>query len=170
VESVEAVFDILALDPEATWALIVDKREHRVLDTFLRHPAAMPISDVTALPAGSGARGVFIYGVSPTAYGLFPQYLRRYVREKPTLSLEDAIHRITGLPAGLFGIPERGTIEEGAYADLVLLNFERLQEGSDYLHPAQPPAGIERVLVNGQTVWQGGRHTSRKPGRLLRKS
>jgi N-acyl-D-amino-acid deacylase len=170
VESVEVVFDILTGDPRATWALVADKREHRMLDTFLRHPAAMPISDVTALPAGSDARGVFIYGVSPTAYGLFPQYLRRYAREKPTLSLEDAIHRITGLPAKLFGIPRRGTIEEGAYADLVLLDFERLQEGSDYLHPARPPAGIERVLVNGQTVWQGGRHTGRKPGRLLRKS
>ncbi|OHD69692.1 MAG: hypothetical protein A2177_00490 [Spirochaetes bacterium RBG_13_68_11] len=170
VESVEAVFDILTVDPGATWALIADKREHRVLDTFLRHPAAMPISDVTAMPASEGARGVFIYGVSPTAYGLFPQYLRRYVREKPILPLEEAIRRITGLPAELFGIPERGTIREGAYADLVLLDFERLQEGTDYLHPAQPPAGIARVLVNGETVWQGGRHTGRKPGRLLRKS
>jgi N-acyl-D-aspartate/D-glutamate deacylase len=170
VESVEAVFDILTQDPGATWALIADKREHRVLDTFLRHPAAMPISDITAMPADSGARGVFIYGVSPTAYGLFPQYLRRYVREKPVLPLEEAIRRITGLPAELFGIPERGTIREGAYADLVLLDFERLQEGTDYLHPAQPPAGIERVLVNGETVWQGGRHTGRKPGKLLRKS
>jgi N-acyl-D-amino-acid deacylase len=170
IESVEAVFDIVTADPGATWALIADKREHRVLDTFLRHPAAMPISDVTAMPAGGAARGVFIYGVSPTAYGLFPQYLRRYVRERPVLQLEESIHRITGLPAELFGIRERGMIREGAYADLVLLDFERLQEGSDYLHPAQPPAGIERVLVNGQTVWQGGRHTGRKPGRLLRRS
>jgi N-acyl-D-amino-acid deacylase len=170
VEAVEAVFDILIQDPGATWALIADKREHHVLDTFLRHPAAMPISDITALPANESARGVFIYGISPTAYGLFPQYLRRYVREKPVLRLEDAIHRITGLPARLFGIPERGTIREGAYADLVLLDFERLREGTDYLRPAEPPTGIARVMVNGRTVWQDGGHTGMKPGRLLRKS
>jgi N-acyl-D-aspartate/D-glutamate deacylase len=169
-ESVEIVFDILAEDPAATWALIADKREYRVLETFLKHPAAMPITDVTALPRDASARGFFNYGVSPTAYGLFPHYLRRYVREKAVLGLEEAIHRITGLPAGLFGLSDRGTICEGGYADLVLFAFDRLQEGTDYRNPARAPAGIERVLVNGETVYQGGRHTGRKPGRLLRKS
>jgi N-acyl-D-amino-acid deacylase len=170
VESVETVFDILAQDPEATWALIADKRELGVLDTFLRHPNAMPMSDVQALPPGDQARGLFIYGVSPTAYGVFPQYLRRYVREKPVLSLEEAVRRITSLPAGLLGIADRGTIRAGAYADLVLFDFPRLQEGTDYLRPAQPPAGIVRVLVNGKSVWQDRRHTGEKPGRLLRRS
>jgi N-acyl-D-aspartate/D-glutamate deacylase len=170
VESVETVFDILAEDPEATWALVADKREHGLLDTFLRHPAGMPMSDITAMPAGDEARGLFIYGVSPTAYGLFPQYLRRYVRERRVLSLEEAVRRITRLPAEIFGIPDRGTIREGAYADLVLFDPEHLREGTDYLHPSNPPAGVERVFVNGECVWSGGAHTGRKPGRLLRKS
>jgi N-acyl-D-amino-acid deacylase len=167
-ESVDVVFDILSRDPEATWALIADKREYRALDTFLRHPAAMPISDITALPAGGSGKGFFNYGVSPTAFGLFPQFLRRYVRERSVLTLEDAIRRITGLPAELFGIAGRGRIREGAFADLVLFDPERLREGTDYLHPAEPPSGIERVLVNGETVYTGRRHTGRKPGKLLR--
>jgi N-acyl-D-amino-acid deacylase len=170
VESIETVFDILLKDPGATWALIADKRELGVLETFLRHPNAMPMSDVQALPSGTDARGLFIYGVSPTAYGVFPQYLRRYVREKPVLTFEDAVRRITSLPAGLFGIADRGTIRAGAYADLVLLDAARLQEGTDYLNPSLPPEGIERVLVNGTSVWQDRRHSGRKPGRVLRKT
>jgi len=170
VESVETVFDILTQDPEATWALVADKRELGVLGTFLRHPNAMPMSDIQALPPGDDARGLFIYGVSPTAYGVFPQYLRRYVREEPVLSLEEAIRRITSLPAGLFGIVDRGTIRPGAYADLVLFEPARLHEGTDYLRPSEAPAGIVRVLVNGVSVWQDRRHTGRTPGRLLRRT
>ena len=77
VGAVEALCDILADDPRATWALCRDKREDGVMQHFLRHPRGIPITDVHALPArpAPGA-GIFNYGVSPTAYGAFPYFLR----------------------------------------------------------------------------------------------
>jgi N-acyl-D-aspartate/D-glutamate deacylase len=168
--SFETVFDLLHADPGTTWALTVDKREHGALPTFLKHPAGMPCTDVTAFSGKpSEEDGMFGYGVSPTAYGLFPHYIREYIRERGILSLEEGIRKATWVPAQeVLGLRDRGTIREGAFADILLFDFEKLREWNDFRNPSRPPHGISYVLVNGSVVWEGGRHTGKKPGKILR--
>ena len=108
--------------------------------------------------------------MSPTAYGLFPHYLRTMVTEWGALPLEEAIRKATSLPAETLGIRDRGILTEGAYADLVVFDLETLQENTDYQNPAQAPQGIRYVLVNGQVVCQDGVHTGARPGKILRHS
>jgi N-acyl-D-aspartate/D-glutamate deacylase len=164
-ESVEVVFDILVEDPGATWALLIDKREYRSLPVFLKHPAGMPCTDVVAFPATPSQ----VYNVPPIAYGLYPHYIRTYVKEKGVLSLEEAIKKATSVPAQeVLGLEDRGVIREGAYADIVVLDFERIKEGSNFLEPSRPPHGIEHVLVNGTVVYEGMAHTGARPGKVLR--
>jgi len=168
--ALQALFDILVDDPDATWALIIDKREHGALPVFLQHPAGMPCSDVQAFAEGlSQQRALYGFGGAPIAYGLFPHYLRHYVRETRALSLEEAIMKCTSVPARkVLGLQDRGVIEEGAYADIVVFDPATIAEGGDFLNPARPPLGIEWVLVNGQVVCQQGQHSGVRAGRVLR--
>jgi len=170
--SFEVLFDILAVDPDATWALIADKRERGVLPVFLKHPASMPCSDVGSLPMEpSEERRTTGYGISPTAYGLFPHYLRKYAREDGVLTLEEAIRKATSVPAQqVLKLADRGLLREGAYADLVVFDYEQLRETTDYLNPNQPPEGIRLVMVNGVAVRDNATHTGAKPGRVLRRA
>ena len=171
VDSVEVLCDILSEDPAATWALCKDKREHGTMQHFLRHPRGIPITDVHALPAhpGPGA-GIFNYGISPTAYGAFPYFLQAAVKQWRTLSLEEAVRKISGFPAReVFGLTDRGILEPKAWADLVVLDFQRLAAPDDFLRPCLPPQGIEYVLVNGVVAYDRGRFTGSRSGKLIRR-
>jgi len=167
----EVVFDLLVEDPDTTCADFIDKREHGALPVFLAHPAGMPCTDVGILPAQPPPlRGLYTRGVSPTAYGLFPHYLRTVVVEWGVLSLEEAVRKATSLPAGVIGLKDRGRLAEGASADVVVFDLETLQENNDFRVPAQAPQGIRYVLVNGQIVCEDGVHTGARPGKVLRHS
>jgi N-acyl-D-amino-acid deacylase len=172
----EAVFDLLVEDPDTTCADFIDKREHGALPVFLAHPAGMPCTDVGILPAQPqrtqrpALEGLYTRGVSPTAYGLFPHYLRTVVVEWGVLSLEEAVRKATSLPAGVIGLKDRGRLAEGAYADVVVFDLGTLRENTDFRVPAQAPQGIRYVLVNGQVVCENGAHTGARPGKVLRHS
>ena len=171
VEALEALFDMIVEDPNATWALTIDKREYGALPVFLKHPAGTPCSDVQAYPlAGKPGDALYGYGEAPIAFGLYPHYLRRFVRETGLLSLEEAIMKATSVPAHeVLGIDDRGVIREGAYADIVVFDPETISETGDFVHPNRPPAGIEQVLVNGTIVWDGKAHSGAQPGKVLRR-
>ncbi len=98
----------------------------------------------------------------------FPRVLGRYVREQETLTLPDAVHRMTGLPAGRFGFTDRGRIAVGAFADLVLFDPATIVDTGTYAEPTQVPAGISGVWVNGSQVAADGAVTGARPGRLVR--
>ena len=179
-ESLEALFDILTEDPHATWAMILEKRTYPgALPVFLKHPAGMPGTDTSALPGtlealakdrGTASADTCACGIAPTQYGLFPHYIRTFVKEKGALSLEEAIKKATYLPAQeVLGLKDRGIINVGAYADIVLFDFEKIREKGDFLEPAQPPVGIEYVLVNGTLVCEKKAHTGKRPGKVLRR-
>ena len=164
--SLDVLLDILAVDPGATWALIIDKREYGALAVFFQHPRGVPCTDVAAMPA----QPVRKFNVPPSAYGLYPHYLRTFVKEKGALSLEHAVRKATSVPAReVFGLQDRGVLREGAYADVVLFDFDALEEANDFLKPAQPPRGISQVFVNGVTAYERGRHTGALPGKVLRR-
>lgn len=116
-----------------------------------------------------GFSGVTAYGVPhPRAFGCFPRVFRRFVRARKTLAVEEAVRRMTSLPASLFGLRNRGTVAEGAYADLVVFDPQTIGDRATYERPFVPPEGISYVAVNGQLVAENGAMTSARPGRVLR--
>ncbi len=171
-ESFETVFDLLQEDPEASWALFRDKREYGALSTFLKHPSGMPCTDVPIFRSDSADADAFYgYGVSPSAFGLFPHYVRRFIREEKTLSLEEGIRKITSLPLRkVFGVQDRGVLAQGMYADVVLFDLEHLQDHNDFQNPSRYPDGIEYVLVNGRVVYERKKITGERPGKVIRKN
>lgn len=106
----------------------------------------------------------------PRAYGTFPRILGKYVREDGVLTLEDAIRKMSGLPAGRLGLTDRGRIDIGMAADIVIFNPETIIDKATYTQPHQYPIGIDYVIVNGQIVVNQGQHTGAKPGKALFKS
>jgi N-acyl-D-amino-acid deacylase len=105
----------------------------------------------------------------PRAWGTFPRYLGHYVRDLGVLTLEDAIHHMTGRPAARLGLVDRGTVAVGNSADLVLLDPATVHDTATYDEPRQAPDGIPHVLVNGVPVIDGGRHTGALPGHAIRR-
>jgi N-acyl-D-amino-acid deacylase len=168
-EALEVVFDLLVADPDATWALILDKREYPgATPVFLKHPVGMPCTDVSSMPAvlPEGRKNA-----SPIAYGLYPHYIQTFVREKAVLTLEEAIYHATFLPAQkVLGLKDRGVLAPGACADILVFNPDTIGPKGTFADPAQAPQGIECVVVNGQIVWQGGAHTGARPGKVLRRT
>jgi len=92
----------------------------------------------------------------PRGYGTFPRVLARYVRERKVLSLEEAIRKMTSLPAKTFKLGRRGEIKEGYFADLVIFDEREILDTATYDEPFNPPKGIYFVLVNGQIVYANG--------------
>jgi N-acyl-D-amino-acid deacylase len=103
----------------------------------------------------------------PRGAGTFPRVLGYYVREKHWLTLPEAVRKMTSLPAQRLGWKDRGVIQVGAYADLVLFNPETVIDRSTYTSPATLPAGIEKVFVNGVLVSEKSKATGARPGLFL---
>ncbi len=130
----------------------------------LGHPAVMIGSDGSALaPHGDMATAK----PHPRSYGTFPRVLGEYAREQRVLSLPQAVHKMTGLPARRFGLGDRGLIAAGAKADLVVFDPGRVADQATYEDPHRYPVGIEHVLVNGRFVVRDGEHSGSLPGRVL---
>jgi N-acyl-D-aspartate/D-glutamate deacylase len=106
----------------------------------------------------------------PRLYGTFARVLGRYVRDEQVLSLEEAVHRMTGMPAAKFGLVGRGVVRPGAWADLVLFDPAAINDVATYDAPRQHPSGIPWVWVNGTAVVREGSHTGERAGRALRRA
>lgn len=106
----------------------------------------------------------------PRLWGTFPRVLGHYARDCGLFPLEEAVFRMTGNAARVFGLGDRGRVAVGAAADIVMFDEAQVLDRATYEKPFEPAAGIRRVLVNGETVWQDGAVTGRRPGRLLRRN
>ena len=105
----------------------------------------------------------------PRWFGAFPRVIAKYCRERKLFPLETAIFKMTGLPASRLGLTGRGLIKPGMKADLVLFDFDAIEDTPDYQKPQQPCKGIRRVYVNGVLTAQDGVHTGARSGMILRK-
>lgn len=105
----------------------------------------------------------------PRLWGTFPRVLGHYARDVGLFSLEEAVRRMTGLPARQFRLSNRGVLEVGAYADLVVFDPKTVIDRATFEEPMTPSAGIELVVVNGTAVWRNGAPTGARPGRALRR-
>jgi N-acyl-D-amino-acid deacylase len=103
----------------------------------------------------------------PRAYGNFARLLGKYVREERIIPLEEAIRRMTGLPATNLELDRRGFLKEGMFADVVVFNPARITDRATFEQPHQYAVGVEHVFVNGTQVLKNGEHTGAKPGRAL---
>ncbi len=106
----------------------------------------------------------------PRAYGTFPHYLGRYVRELGVLSLEECVAHLTGRPAARLRLPDRGLVREGYRADLVLFDPATVAAGSTFEEPRTLPTGIPHVLIDGRFVIEEGRRTDVLAGRAIRRT
>jgi len=104
----------------------------------------------------------------PRGWGSYPRVLSRYVRDERLLTLEAAIHKMTGMPAARVGLRDRGVLRVGAFADITVFDPARVRDRATFEEPNQYPEGVEYVLVNGQIEVDGGRRTEANAGRALR--
>lgn len=104
----------------------------------------------------------------PRAWGAFPRILAKYVRDEKLLSLEEAVHKMTAMPAHRVGLKDRGVLREGYFADVVLFNPDTVQDLSTFTEPNQYPRGIPFVFINGEIVVDEGNHTGKLNGKPLR--
>jgi len=125
----------------------------------MAHPAAMIGSD--GIPSVSGKP-------HPRLYGTFPRVLGTYVRREKVLGLEEAIHKMTDLPALKHRLRERGRLAVGYHADVTVFDPRSIDDIATYQDPRRYPDGIRYVIVNGEVVVEGSRHTGRSAGRVLR--
>ena len=106
----------------------------------------------------------------PRLWGTFPRVLGHYSRDLGLMALEEAVHRMTGLPAAQFGFKDRGELKKGAYADIVIFNPRTVIDRATFDEPETPAIGIDSVFVNGLPVWQKGKPSGERPGLPIRLS
>ncbi len=134
---------------------------HSISETDMRHILAHPATMIGSDGLPNDPRP------HPRLWGTFPRVLGRYAREEKLVSLPDAIHKMTGMPAQRFGMTERGLIREGYSADLVLFDAERIIDTATFADPIRAARGIESVWVNGVLSYTAEGATGNRAGRFL---
>ncbi len=135
----------------------------------VRKKIAVPWVSFGSDAGAPATEGVFLKSNShPRAYGTFARVLGRYVRDEGLIALEEAIRKMTSLPAANLGLQGRGSLIEGYYADVVVFDPEAVQDHATFEEPHQYATGVVHVFVNGEQVLADGEHTGATPGRVVR--
>lgn len=135
----------------------------------VRRKIAIPWMSFGSDGGSYATEGVFLRsGTHPRAYGNFARLLGRYVREERIIPLEEAIRRLTLLPATNIGIRDRGALRPGYFADIAVFDPATISDRATFEQPHQYSVGMRHVLVNGVPVLADGEHTGAKPGRFVR--
>ncbi len=155
IDPFELILNLIEQEGEGVKIISETMNEENVA-AFLKLPFAMVASD------SSFSQGK----PHPRLYGTFPRVIRRFVREKKTLSLEEAIHKMTGLPALRLKLKNAGLIKRGFQADGVLFDPATISDRATYDDPCRYPSGISKVIVNGKIVINNNVHTGVRAGRF----
>ncbi len=162
-DQVETMLDLISDDSAHTRVATFVMSEENIKKELVQ-PWVSLGSDAVSI----SAEGLFLkQSTHPRAYGNFARLLGKYVREEKVISLQEAIRRITSLPAANLGLDRRGSIKEGYFADLVVFDPQTIADRATYDNPHQYATGVKHVLVNGIRVIENGEHTGAKPGRAL---
>lgn len=163
-DAFDAYFDVLK-EENASGAVVGFYYNEEDSERVLRHHVSMIGSDGYALaPYGVLGKG----RKHPRSYGAFPQVLARHVRKRHTITLEEAIRKMSSAAARRLKLKDRGLIREGMWADIVVFDKNTVEDTATYLEPYQYPRGIRYVIVNGKVVIRDGEHTGALPGKALR--
>jgi N-acyl-D-amino-acid deacylase len=156
----EAMFDVIHEEGNFPYGVYHNMSEEDVR-TLMRRPWVSIASDGSALKLDAPG---FPH---PRSFGTNPRVLGKYVREEGVLSLEEAIRKMTSLPAQVLRLADRGLLREGYWANVVVFDPARVADRATFENPKQYPVGIDHVLVNGELVVDRGDHTGARPGRVL---
>jgi dihydroorotase/N-acyl-D-amino-acid deacylase len=138
---------------------VIDEQD---VKRIMAHPMTMIASDGRLNRLGDARP-------HPRAYGTFPRVLGHYVREEKVLSLEQAVHKMTGMPAARLGLTDRGCVREGCAADVTIFNALEVTDRATFTDPHHYPVGIPYVIVNGTPVVDNGAFTNARPGKVLKR-
>ncbi len=144
---------------------IMDEEDVR---TIIAHPLVMIGSDSSIRSHTRDQKNEQEAAVHPREYGSFPRVLGKYAREEGLLTLEEAVHKMTAMPAERVELPDRGIITRGFCADLVLFDPDTIRDRATADQPCRPPEGIDYVIVNGQVAVRDNEVQSNRAGRVLR--
>jgi N-acyl-D-aspartate/D-glutamate deacylase len=160
----DVLFDVL-LEENGSVPTVYFHHTEQDMQLALRQPFTSIGSDGVAM-SPDGPLGAT--RPHPRSYGTFPRVLGRYVRELNVLTLPEAVRKMTAMNAEKAGIPERGLLKQGYWADVTVFDPKTVIDKATYTNPHQYPAGIPYVLVNGEVVLDNGRHTGALPGKVIR--
>lgn len=162
----DCFFDVLmaAGKDMASCHMVGDLFTEEHLAQMISHPLLSLGVDAATAAEGDAAAG---FSGSPLPFRGHVEYLVHHVREKHTLTLEEAVRKMSGMPAERFKIAQRGLLREGYFADVAVIDFPALRSDSTFDHPAVYPEGVEAVLVNGEIVVEHNVHTGARSGRIL---
>ncbi len=163
-------------DPAATAIDLVVEDNSRVgvcyfmmSDDNVRKKVAQPWVSFGSDEEASATEGVFLESNNhPRAFGTFARVLGKYSRDEGVVALEEAVRRMTSLPAENIGIRDRGRLAEGFFADVVVFDPATVQDHATFEDPHHYATGVHHVFVNGEQVVAGGEHTGATPGRVVR--
>jgi len=175
-KTLQEVADERGTDPAITAMDLVVEDDSRVdavyflmSDENVKRKVAMPWMSFGSDAGAPSAEGVFLESSRhPRTYGNFARLLGKYVREEKVIPLQQAIRRMTSLPASNIGAFQRGELREGYYADVVVFDPDSIRDNATFEEPHQYATGMRHVFVNGEQVLKNGRHTGAKPGRVVR--
>jgi N-acyl-D-aspartate/D-glutamate deacylase len=151
---------IIKIVKEGDASAIFFQMDEKDVEALMKLPYTMIGSDGSLQRWGKGHP-------HPRSYGTFPRVLGEYVRNRRVLSLEEAIRKMTSLPAQTIRLKDRGLIREGMNADLTVFDSETVSDLATFQNPHQHSRGIIYVLVNGRVVWKDGKYTGEKPGKII---
>ncbi len=160
----ETVLDLLSADKTSIPAIFFLISEQNI-QKMIGQPYVSIGSDAGALAL---TKNFVDMGTHPRAYGSFARFLARYVREEKLMSWEEAIRRMTSLPASNLKLINRGSLQVGYFADVVVFDSAEIQDYATFEKPHQYSRGVHYVFVNGVMVVNEGEHTGARPGRALR--
>lgn len=165
-DPIDTIFDILIKDHAFTYVAVFGMSEPDVALAVKQPWVAFNNDSQGTAPSG-------LLGQEhphPRAYGTFPRVIRKYVREDKLLTLEDAIRKMTSLPAQKLRLADRGVLKTGMWADIVVFDADKITDKATFAEPNQLSEGMDYVLVNGVAVIAAGKATKALPGKVLRGS
>ena len=146
-------------------SMVFHTLERPDVETIFVDPLVMVASDGSAVaPYGQLASDYYPH---PRNYGCFPRVLGDFVRDRDLVTIEEAVRKMTFLPASRFNLEKRGRLAAGWFADITVFNPNTVADRATFEDPRRFPDGIPYVLVNGEPVVRGGEHTGATPGRVL---
>ncbi|MCX6150992.1 MAG: D-aminoacylase [Ignavibacteriales bacterium] len=164
IDSYDAAVKVIN-DSENNCMMVGFGMEEKSTEQILAHPRVMIASDAGAhAPYPPMTKNI----AHPRAYGTFPRVIAKYVRERKICTLEEMIKKMTSMPADKLNFSNRGRIEKGKIADLVLFDYNKIQDKATFLQPHQYPEGIPFVIMNGEFVIKDGEHTGAMMGKIIR--
>lgn len=161
---IDTAMDLVAEDGSRVGTIYFLMSEENV-----RKQIALPWVSFDSDAGSIAPEGVFLKSnPHPRTYGTFARLLGRYVRDEKIISLQEAVRRLTSLPAANLKLDRRGSLKDGFYADVVVFDPAQIQDHATYEKPHQYSTGMVHVLVNGVPVIKDGEHTGAKPGQVVR--